>query len=207
MYEKTPEHERRFWNKVKVKDPCVCWEWTAALHSAGYGVIGTTLLGKGEKYYAHRVSWEWHFGGIPTDLFVCHHCDNRRCVNPGHLFLGSPKENMEDMARKGRHVGARRLSDYQVVDIRQRFSNGCPALKLATEYNVTDQHIRALARGSFLSKLGGPVTRRKLIDNTVLARVAQDLKEGLSRRECESKYDLSKATVQQIATGKKQCKT
>lgn len=91
----------RFWKYVdKTVD---CWEWTGSLNNRGYGqfrIEGTTRP-------AHRVSWELTHGTIPAhDSYhgycVCHKCDNPRCVRPGHLFLGTHRNNMDDKARKCR---------------------------------------------------------------------------------------------------------
>ena len=162
MYEKTDTHEKRFWAKVeKGPEADSCWGWTGCSHAAGYGRIGTTINYQQETYYAHRVSWEWHFGEIPKGLFVCHRCDNPSCVNPQHLFLGTPQDNALDMSNKGRHVGNRTLTDQQVLDIRTRFSNGVDAKTLANELGFHPQHIRAIARGRFYPNAPGPLTTRK----------------------------------------------
>ncbi len=92
-----------FWDAVLVDDSINCWEWTGALHSTGYGWL--TLGGK--QYKAHRLAWELTNGAIPDGdgyhgQCVLHKCDNRKCVNPAHLFLGTHQDNIKDMVSKGR---------------------------------------------------------------------------------------------------------
>lgn len=92
---------QRFWGKVKKADQC--WEWQSALVK-GYGQFhynGKTVL-------AHRFIWAKTHGAIQDGLFVCHHCDNRKCVRIEHLFLGTQSDNMRDCVNKKRHVPSRR---------------------------------------------------------------------------------------------------
>jgi len=140
--------EIRFWRFVdKTED--ACWLWTGAKTHFGHGIINGG--GKnGRTLRVHRVSWELHFGAIPPDLCVCHHCDVPACVRPDHLFLGTRQHNNADCARKGRydrvnrpkgmrHWGAM-LSDDQVREIRQIYAGGLATYQnLALKYNVSYQ--------------------------------------------------------------------
>jgi len=143
----------RFWSYVNKATNNGCWEWTASTIPAGYGKIKAD----GKYLLAHRVSWVIHFGEIPAgDMYwtmcVCHHCDNKLCVNPSHLFLGSHKDNMADMVAKGfaprgENHGSAKLTEKQVLFIRSHYPK------------LTQIH---MARMFGLSQSGiGRVVRRK----------------------------------------------
>ena len=89
----------RFFSRVtKESDQLGCWEWIGTITNEGYGVFGV----EGGFSSAHRFSWKIHYGDIPDGLLVLHKCDNRKCVNPEHLFLGTHQDNMRDKIAKGR---------------------------------------------------------------------------------------------------------
>ena len=120
-----------------------CWIWRGATGSSGYGYFA---LG-GRNIGAHRVAWLFSFGPIKDGLHVCHRCDNRLCVNPAHLFLGTPVENMQDMIAKGRGpLGERspnaKLTVKEVLAIRAERNSGGRPHELAGAFGISVTQVR-----------------------------------------------------------------
>lgn len=122
-----------------------CWEWSGPKDRDGYGVFGHH---RGKQLRAHRASYAVNVGAIPDRMMVCHKCDNRSCINPDHLFIGSPKENTLDMVNKGRKFltkgalhGMAKLSDKDVSEIIQLRKSGLLLKEIAARYGVTFQHV------------------------------------------------------------------
>jgi hypothetical protein len=117
-----------------------------------YGSLGVGSRADGTRrtVSAHRYSYEVFIGEIPNGLFICHKCDNRRCVNPNHLFHGTRKDNMQDAVSKGRQARGLRLphaklSEYQKGEILEKVLSGFKYKDIANYYGVTRHTINRLA--------------------------------------------------------------
>jgi hypothetical protein len=134
---------------VGMEDPC--WQWTGSRDSDGYGVFGVS----GKTAKAHRFSFEYHVGTIPSGLEVMHRCDNPSCENPAHLRLGTNKNNIDDRHAKGRDAkgeghGRALLTEDDVRAIRRRYKPGCSRngiAALSREYGMSKGAIYHIVSG------------------------------------------------------------
>lgn len=125
-----------------------CWIWQAHVKETGYGQF--TVDNKPAR--AHRVSYELYVGVIPEGLDVLHRCDNRKCVNPDHLFLGTNDDNIQDKVRKGRQLkGSKvihsKLIESQVIEIKALHKAGNTARAIAKQYGVSERAIGKIVNG------------------------------------------------------------
>lgn len=139
----TPKDIHRFWSKVnKTENENTCWEWQASTFRNGYG----HFFINGKMASSHRVAWLMTYGAIPETMYICHRCDNRKCCNPNHLFLGTHAENQRDMAMKHRsphgekHKNAK-LTAEQVENMRMLYrSGGITYRELAAKFGMSVGH-------------------------------------------------------------------
>lgn len=124
-----------------------CWIWLGSKDISGYGYVG---IGKGKVGRAHRISYQEFVGPIPAGFLVLHRCDNPSCINPEHLFVGTQKDNMQDMWKKGRGPirnhkrdknPAAKLNNEKVIEILKLLENGTQQKNIAKQFNVSEQII------------------------------------------------------------------
>jgi len=122
----------KFWGRAKRGNPNDCWEYRITRGDTyGYGRFSMMSPDRTHSVtlMAHRISYFLAHGSLPDNLMVCHHCDNRKCVNPKHLFLGSDLDNKQDMVSKNRQTYGERqwmhkLTDPLVLSIRKKYYSG-----------------------------------------------------------------------------------
>jgi DNA-binding XRE family transcriptional regulator len=151
------------------KQPNGCREWIRALDSAGYGQTAYRHNGTHRGVRAHRLAYEVWNGPIPDGLMVRHTCDNRKCIEPTHLILGTAQDNADDLRssrrRKGEGAGDRngraRLTNEQAEEIRMRYRRGgISQEQLADEYGVSQFAVSAIVRGK---RYAVPATQGRLL--------------------------------------------
>jgi HNH endonuclease len=145
--------EQRFWSYIQKTD--TCWLWTGGKFRSGYGQIGTCEK-PNRTLRAHRYSWELHFGPIPSGQILLHSCDNPLCVNPGHMSLGTHRDNIKDAIKKRRWNADRVFSHEEVRQIRALYeSQKCwprnvsrphSLQNLANQFHVTKGAIAAIVQ-------------------------------------------------------------
>lgn len=149
----------RFWTHVQRSGgPDACWLWTGHIGENGYGIFGVN----GRQHKAHRVSYLIEHGRIENDRFVLHRCDVRACVNPAHLFLGTPKDNSQDAVRKGRNTklygernGKAKLTRAAVLAIRRLCKRGVYQKAVAQRFGVSEATVSYVVNGGRWGKLTG----------------------------------------------------
>jgi len=220
----------KFWSYVNKGPKDECWIWQGPINSTGYGYWGL----QGAKWLAHRLSYILanKLESLSPDICVCHKCDTPRCVNPNHLFLGSKKENWDDMRAKGRnsngkgdHSGMARLSSPMVIEARKLYATGNYShQKLAEMFGVSKSSMNKAIRGDTWSHIkdgltgydprkyvqthpdvipkGEKAPSAKLTDKQVLA-IRQDYTSGkYTHVKLAAKYGVSKSLIGYILSGK-----
>ena len=140
--------KKRFEEKVVKKDGC--WDWNGYFDKDGYTLLHSGANHKGFKERrGHRISWLIHYGNVPEGKKVCHKCDNPRCTNPEHLFLGTTLENNQDKTKKGRgNIGSKhgnsKLNEYQVMEIKKLINMGVCSTRIMSDYGISRMTVSSI---------------------------------------------------------------
>lgn len=152
----------RFWSKVEKAEPDACWPFTGTQHRRGHGQF---FVSKARGLVpAHGFALELVTGQpCPPGLETCHHCDNPPCCNPAHLYFGTRQQNVDDMwarnrGRRGSRTAMAKLTEDQVIAIRERFAAGETSTLLGAEYGVKPATISYITTGRNWKHVGGPIT-------------------------------------------------
>lgn len=143
----TEINEIRFWEKVDMRGPDECWEWTEYRDKDGYGRFHDC---NNRPFRAHRIAFVIANGD--TDLWVCHRCDNPPCCNPAHLYAGTVKDDACDCVDRGRTAcgeknGQAELTESDVHEIRKLYANGWSQRGIAEEYGISQSQVSRICSG------------------------------------------------------------
>ena len=144
MPDYSDDHIASFHGKYIPEPNSGCWLWIGAINAYGYGQFSRPRV---QNEGAHRTSWKIHYGTIQDGLHVCHRCDNRLCVNPDHLFIGTQADNMADMIAKGRGKNPAPHYKYSadvVIAVRRMYANGIKKAEIARTTNLPFSTVRGL---------------------------------------------------------------
>lgn len=208
------DYLKAFLTRVNKNGPIIrdelgpCWEWTGAKHEMGYGRV----FYHGMAHMTHRVSWMMEFGVIPEGMFICHKCDNRLCVRPDHLFMGTQADNMADCVAKGRQARGDRHYSVLYPDRVPRGplhqARARATVKRGDEHHT---HLRpeTVPRGAkhytqrpgFIARKGCEIRNSKLTDDDVRA-IRREFASGVTKRQIAERFGVSRFNIHLIVTHK-----
>ena len=202
----SPKVVARFWGKLDPRPgPDECWPWPGCRWPEGYGQAWDGA----RTVRAHRFAWEVATGRtIPKGMQVNHHCDNRPCCNPAHLYVGTHRDNMRDMWDRGRGQNgdkhwAARITSADARAIRERYAaGGVKQQQLADEYGITLSVISKLVRGGSWAEAGGPTKPgpTKLTADQVVA-IREARAAGAVQKRLAEQYCVHRSTIYGIVNG------
>lgn len=215
--------EEEFWSFVEKRGPDECWPWTGFRHYKGYGIFSY----RGKKFTASRVAYELSHGPL-NGLWALHKCDNPPCVNPNHLFAGTPKDNVSDCIRKGRKIvlrgenhGQAKYSDAFVQTVCQAYQQRTVTTdELNKQFGLPPLYIYKILRrgGVAADRVHKKLFRkprsdkrpkrerpaRNKITRQIVEEIRMDYASGaFTQKEIAAKYKLAQCHISRILSGKR----
>lgn len=197
------------------KKPNVCWDWNGNINSSGYAHIKIGGRDSLRSYNAHRIAYLVYVGSIEKNKIVCHKCDNRKCCNPEHLFLGTYKDNMVDMVNKKRNMNPKgsqcswsKLNEDQVLKMLELFKNGKNCAEVAREFGIDRRSASDIKRGRKWGHIGDRSNilkirpHKKRINYELAKQIKQLFIEGNTVAEVTKKFNISRSTIDDIKKGR-----
>ncbi len=188
-----------FWNKVNISLKNECWEWTGHLYHNGYGQKRYKLGKKTYTFKVNRLSYYFEHGKIPQGLLICHHCDNKKCCNPSHLYAGTVKQNTRDYIERGTNKINMKIAN----EIRESAKLGLSIKDISKKYNINTCSISQILRNiSWKNYNFTPITKRK-ITFELASKIRLDyITNDVSQKNLAQKYNFSRATICNIINNK-----
>ena len=201
-----------FWSKVEKRSRKKCWPWHGAKtkgkkhENIGYGCF--TYGGK--LHRAHRIAWVLHFGSIPKEysyhgICVLHHCDNPKCVNPSHLFLGTFKDNTMDMHEKGRAAWPNvKLTAEQIGEIRKKYAAGDVSYReLGIEYEIDLSQIGNIVTGKCWKNVDCSLCIKAKKVRKLISEEVKEIREryavgDIFQRKLAKEFNVTQTTISKI---------
>lgn len=137
----------KLYNSIEKRNGCWIWKKDCYPNGYGYGCFN------GKNEYAHRVSYQHFIGPIERGKYICHKCDIKNCINPDHLFLGTPKDNMQDAKSKGRLNNKRICDDEQIKMIKSLKRQGFKTESIAEQFKIDQTTICEIVYGKRARKI------------------------------------------------------
>ena len=189
--------------KNVIKNKVGCWGWD------GYVCHGyATVIVNGKRSTAARWAWQVYNGKIPKGLYVCHACDNKLCTRISHLFLGTPKDNVQDMMQKGRHrkltgeeTSGAKITEETVKQVVKDLELGMSSYLVSQKYNIGRGTVCSIKNGVTWKHLNCVKdakikrTKHNLLNEEVVTKIIMDLESGIPNYLVVEKYNTSKSTV------------
>lgn len=194
--------------KWKLNEANGCWEWTAAKYTNGYGQIKVPK--QRVQMVAHRLSYLIHHGEIPNGQYVLHKCDNRCCVNPEHLWLGTKKDNSQDMVAKNRHLFGERQAGHKLTEKHVRIvlelkKLGVKQIRIAEMLGMSNMQISRIVRAERWAHMQPGkkwVKQRSFVTQQMYEEVMRLHKLGESQYSIARKVHIGQSQVSRLIAGK-----